>query len=88
MDAETLKMLERSGCDVSGLKMKTGGAMTTAEREALPDSDFALRGRRYPINDRTHAANALARVAQHGSPHEKSVVRKRVQRRYPDMGKR
>lgn len=38
--------------------------LTTAEREALPDSAFALPGRRYPIPDKTHARDALARASE------------------------
>jgi hypothetical protein len=41
----------------------------------------------YPIQDRKHAANALSRVAQHGTPAEKKQVRAAVKRKYPDMGK-
>jgi hypothetical protein len=38
--------------------------LTTKKRNALPASDFALPGRRYPVNDRAHAANAKARATQ------------------------
>ncbi|NHN87286.1 hypothetical protein [Acetobacter conturbans] len=38
--------------------------LTTAEREALPDSAFALPGRRYPIPDDAHARDALARASE------------------------
>ena len=38
--------------------------LTTAERNALPDSAFALPGRRYPIPDATHARDALARASE------------------------
>ena len=41
----------------------------------------------YPINDPNHARNALARVAQHGSPAEQAKVRAAVHRRYPGIGK-
>jgi hypothetical protein len=34
------------------------------ERKALPNSDFALPGRRYPVEDKAHAANAKARATQ------------------------
>jgi len=61
--------------------------LTTAERKRLPKKDFALPGRRYPVNDRSHAANALARVSQFGSPEEKVKVRAKVRAKYPDMGK-
>lgn len=56
-------------------------------RKALPSSAFALPGRRYPIEDISHARNALSRVAQHGTPAEKSEVRAAVHSRYPAIGK-
>ncbi len=43
---------------------------------------------RYPIHDKAHARNALARVAQHGTPSEKARVRAAVKRRFPSIGKR
>jgi len=61
--------------------------LTTRARKALPGSSFALPGRRYPIEDRSHAQNALARVSQHGTPSEKSTVRAKVHAKYPSMGK-
>lgn len=48
--------------------------LTTAERNALPDSDFAGPNRSYPVNDKSHAANAKARVSQFGSPKLKEKV--------------
>lgn len=58
------------------------------KRKKLPASSFAIPSRRaYPINDEAHARNALARVAQHGSPSEKKAVRAAVHRRYPKIGK-
>lgn len=38
--------------------------LTTAQRSDLPDSAFALPGRRYPIFDKHHAQNAKARAQQ------------------------
>ena len=64
-----------------------GGELTAEERDKLPDSAFALPGRRYPIHDESHARNALARVAQHGTPAEKAEVEAKVHRRYPAIGK-
>ena len=63
----------------------SAAVLSTKGRDALPDSAFALPGRRYPIHDRAHAANALARVAQSGTPTEQRTVRAKVCRRYPDM---
>lgn len=39
--------------------------LTTKQRNALPNSAFALpKQRKYPINDASHAANAKARATQ------------------------
>jgi hypothetical protein len=59
--------------------------LTPATRKKIPTSEFALPGRRYPIEDEAHARNALARVAQDGTPAEKTTVRRKVQRRFPDL---
>ena len=59
--------------------------LTTKQRNDLPDSAFALPGRRYPIQDESHARNALARVSQHGTPEEKRKVRAAVQRKFPNI---
>lgn len=42
---------------------------------------------KYPIPDPKHARNALARVAQHGTPGEKAAVEKKVHDRFPGIGK-
>jgi hypothetical protein len=58
------------------------------KRSKLPKSSFALKGKKkYPIHDKSHARNALARVAQHGSPAEKKRVRAAVTKRYPSLKK-
>lgn len=59
--------------------------LTSKERNKLAGKSFALPGRRYPIEDASHARNALARVSQHGSPSEKSEVRAKVHSRYPGI---
>lgn len=61
--------------------------LTTKQRKALPKSDFALGGGRYPIEDKNHARAALSRVSQHGTPSEKAKVRAKVKAKYPDIGK-
>ena len=39
--------------------------LTTKQRKKLPSSDFALpKERKYPIQDKSHAANAKARAQQ------------------------
>lgn len=41
---------------------------------------------KYPIPDEAHARNALARVAQHGTPGEKEAVRAKVHAKFPGIG--
>jgi len=70
--------------------------LTTKERQKLPKRDFALPGRgegkkgagagSYPIPDKSHARNALARVSQHGTAGEKATVRAAVKRKFPSIG--
>lgn len=62
--------------------------LTTKARKAIPSKEFALPGRRYPIEDKAHARNALARVSQFGSSAEKAKVRGAVHEKYPSMGDR
>lgn len=67
--------------------------LSYGQRKAMPKKDFALPGKReggkggYPIEDKAHARNALARVAQHGSSAEKAEVREKVHKKYPSIGK-
>ena len=58
--------------------------LTTTSRNRLPAKDFALPGKgkgksgkgsgAYAIENASHARNALARVAQHGTSGEKATV--------------
>ena len=60
--------------------------LTSEERDALPDSAFALpKTRQYPIHDLSHARNALARVSRYGTPEQKTKVENAVYRRYPEL---
>lgn len=75
----------------------SGGRLSAGERRRLPSSDFALPGHgeglggkgsgSYPIPNASHARNALARVAQHGSPAEQATVRRRVHEKFPEIGR-
>lgn len=67
--------------------------LSSAQRKSLPKSDFAVKskanspqgkakGGSYPIPDRSHAQNALARSA--GKP-EEAQVKAAVRAKYPDM---
>ena len=60
--------------------------LTSRTRKEIPTSKFALPGRRYPIEDASHARNALARVSGNGTPSEKATVRRKVHARYPKIG--
>ena len=77
------------------LKVKVrekGGKLTTAGRRALSKSQFALpdgnrqgiKGR-YPIPDKAHARNALARVSAYGTSAEKAIVRRNAYKKYPSL---
>jgi hypothetical protein len=59
--------------------------LTTKARKAIPTKAFALPGRRYPIENASHARNALARVSQFGSSAEKSTVRSAVKAKFPGI---
>lgn len=59
----------------------TKGKLGASERNALPDSDFAVPGKRkLPIEDPHHAANAASRVNQAKglTPAEKASANKRI----------
>ena len=59
--------------------------LTAAKRKAIPSKDFAGPDRSYPINDASHARNALSRVSQHGTPALQSRVKAAVKRKYPGI---
>jgi len=61
--------------------------LSASQRNSLPSQDFALPGRKYPIENPSHARNALARVSQHGTPAEKAAVRAKVRKKFPGIGK-
>jgi len=83
-DDEGHDMCKCMACKDAGIRK---GKLSTEARNKLPDSDFVFpEDRRYPIHDKNHARNALARVAQHGTPEEKAKVRAAVHRRYPGIG--
>jgi hypothetical protein len=61
---------------------------STKQRKKLSKKSFALPGKRkYPIPDKAHARNALARVAQHGTSAEQKKVETAVKKRYPSLDK-
>jgi hypothetical protein len=66
--------------------------LTYQQRKRMPKKSFVIPskapgGGSYPIPDKAHARNALARVSQHGTPAEKARVRGAVKAKYPSIGK-
>ncbi len=62
--------------------------ITYQKRKRMRSSSFALpKQRKYPIPDRQHGIAALARVAQHGTPREQSIVRRKVYQKFPSLNK-
>lgn len=60
--------------------------LNTKERNSLKTGSFAIPEKRaYPIEDISHARNALARVSQFGSTSEKARVRRAVHAKYPSI---
>lgn len=59
--------------------------LTAAKRNALPDKAFAGPGRSYPIQDASHARNALSRASQNASPALKGKIQAKVRARYPSI---
>lgn len=62
--------------------------LTAADRKAIPKTSFAVPSKApksgsYPINDSSHARNALARSS--GKP-EATKVRRAVAKKYPNIG--
>ena len=66
--------------------------LTTGQRKKLPSSDFALSGRRYPIEDKAHARDAKARASAeahkgHLSADEKAKVDRKADAVLHEKGK-
>lgn len=60
--------------------------LSTKRRKSLPKGSFAVPSKRkYPIDTKARARNALARVSQHGSSAEKAAVRRKVKSKYPSI---
>jgi len=67
--------------------------LSAADRKAMPQdkNHFAIPSKApgsgsFPIEDASHARNALSRVSANGSPAEKSEVRAAVHRKFPGIG--
>ena len=60
---------------------------TAKMKEKIPGKEFAGPDRSYPIEDASHARNALARASQHASPELASKIRHKVHAKYPNIGR-
>ena len=60
------------------------GKLTAKARNALPDSAFAGPHRSFPVNDPSHARNALARASQF-HPELKAKIRAKVKKKFPEI---
>ena len=61
-------------------------AISAKKRRSLPRSAFGVPSKRkYPLDTRKRARNALARVSQHGTAAQKKAVRAKVKRKYPSI---
>jgi hypothetical protein len=58
--------------------------LTSKTRNALPNSAFAGPNRSFPVQDKSHARNALARASQF-HPELKAKIRAKVHRKFPDI---
>jgi len=57
--------------------------LTSKKRKALPSSAFVFpKDRRYPIHDKSHAANALARSK---GTKDEAAVRRAVCKKFPSL---
>lgn len=60
--------------------------LTTQQRNALPSSDFAQPAqRKFPINDPSHARDALSRAGAKGGAVQATVDAK-VHKKFPSIG--
>ena len=80
-------VLNMKSAEAKAFVEKLGAKLTPEARKNLSKGEFAEPGeKKYPIEDKAHARNALARVSQHGSAAEKTKVRAAVHAKYPDIG--
>ena len=63
--------------------------LSSEERKSLPSKEFAEPDKRkYPLENKAHARNALSRVEQSGTASEKARVKAAVKKKYPSVGKK
>lgn len=59
--------------------------LTAASRNALPEAEFALPGRHYPIDTEDRARSALARGSAYATPSQLVRIKAAVKAKYPSM---
>lgn len=59
--------------------------LTAKGRAALPAKTFAGPDRSYPIENASHARNALARASQNASPTVRKEVERAVAKKFPSI---
>ena len=64
---------------------RTVSKLSSKQRNALPAKAFAGPDRSYPIEDASHARNALARASQFATPAVKSTIRSKVAKKFPGI---
>jgi hypothetical protein len=85
---KTTTAVRTTALTLRGPEQMTKNLSSTKERKKLSRKSFALPNKRkYPIPDKAHARNALARVAQNGTPAEQRKVKAAVKKRFPSIGK-
>jgi hypothetical protein len=61
--------------------------LTAGARKHIAAKNFAGPDRSFPIEDMSHARNALSRVSKFGTESLKARVRAKVHAKYPEIGK-
>lgn len=58
--------------------------LSSKARKDLPAKDFAVAGRKFPIEDKSHARNALSRAGAKGGKVE-AEVKQKVKEKFPGI---
>lgn len=74
----------------SGLSKRTNNRRNSKTgRKQMATSSFGLPAqKKYRLDTKAHARNALSRAAQHASPAQQKQIRQRAVRKYPSLKKR
>lgn len=74
----------------SGLTKRTNNRRnSTTGRKRMATTSFGLpEQRKYRLDTKAHARNAIARAKQHATPAQQTRIRRRARAKYPSIGKR